>query len=259
MLKLLIIQNWKKDMIAVRELVKKCTTRPKKKSIGAKNALESRRFQRQKNPNPKRCNPGPGRGVAAGQLQEFNNHFSNFIQERNMYYVSSSILIPLTKRDRLSFAEVVGPDNLKWFISHFWGTPFSHFLKAVTEHAKSRAKDWRHTSYWICKFSNNHHHHKSSYRQPLKASGGGSGKTYLDRLLEEDAKNSRNNKRDSNAYSSSSSNQIYENVGRVVGSNGRGAGGNNGTWVRKDGKWVQETGAAPTLQSAHSVPTETYC
>ena len=33
---------------------------------------------------------------------------------------------------------------------------------------------------------------------------------------------------------------FYENIGRVVGSNGRGAGGNNGTWVRKNGKWIQE-------------------
>ena len=33
---------------------------------------------------------------------------------------------------------------------------------------------------------------------------------------------------------------MHENVGKVVGSNGRGTGGNNGTWVRKNGKWVQE-------------------
>ena len=38
-------------------------------------------------------------------------------------------------------------------------------------------------------------------------------------------------------------NFFYENVGKVVGSNGRGTGGNNGTWVRRNGKWVQEESA----------------
>ena len=37
------------------------------------------------------------------------------------------------------------------------------------------------------------------------------------------------------------SNFFHENTkkNQVVGSNGRGAGGNNGEWVRRDGKWVQ--------------------
>merc|ERR550532_963907 len=61
------------------------------------------------NPKPKRCDRGPGRGVAAGQLQDFHVHFGRFIQERDMYYVASSIVIPITEHHKLSFAEVVGP------------------------------------------------------------------------------------------------------------------------------------------------------
>jgi len=103
----------------------------------------------------------------------------------------------------------------------------------------------------------------------IKSRGGGSGKTYLDRLLEEDSNNNLGNSGGSSGVSkhvSSGNNKIYENTkkNQVVGSNGRGAGGNNGEWVRRDGKWVQleEELDEPPIQA--SVPrnrqaAETYC
>ena len=36
-----------------------------------------------------------------------------------MYYVSANIVKPLTEPFQLSFAEVVGPTTIAWFVSHY--------------------------------------------------------------------------------------------------------------------------------------------
>ena len=79
--------------------------------------------------------------------QEF---FSLYIRDRNMYYLCSNIVKPLTFADKLSYAELVGPSSVQWFCSHFWGMPFLHFIDCLKGHAANEM-----TCYWICTFSNN--------------------------------------------------------------------------------------------------------
>lgn len=107
-----------------------------------------------------------------------------------------------------------------------------------------------------------------SYVQELKSRPvNGHTRNYLDRLLEQDAKtSSRDHDRDHSdrRHSGSSRNAIYENVGRVKMTNGRGAATANGQWIKdKDGKWIQEAPKTlishSALDKAHNVPTETYC
>jgi len=115
--------------------------------------------------------------------------FKSFIQDRNLYYVDSNIVRPLTKSCHLSLAEFMGPSTVDWFVSHYWGTNFSYTVRALKLHANSvgrdslitqsqitiasgeasksiaatsspvsRASDWKSPgsiSYWICAFSNN--------------------------------------------------------------------------------------------------------
>ncbi|CAE7759812.1 FRAS1, partial [Symbiodinium pilosum] len=107
-------------------------------------------------PKPKRCERGAPRAITAGKLRDFLDFFREFIRERSMYYVCSNIVMPLTKPVKLSFAELIGPSELNWFVSHYWGTPVQHFVGAVCKHGFAHAKDtWRDSAYWICTFSNN--------------------------------------------------------------------------------------------------------
>lgn len=71
-----------------------------------------------------------------------------------MYYFSANIVKPLTEPYQLSLAELVGPAEMEWFVSHFWGMPVKHLSDAIRRHAQS-SPDWRGSSYWICTFSNN--------------------------------------------------------------------------------------------------------
>lgn len=112
------------------------------------------------NPMPQKCERGPGRAVQAGQLWRFFLAFETLIrQQRSMYYVVSNLLMPLTAKRRLSYAELVGPHQVMWFVSHFWGTSFRHFVQSVRKHAESVAPysqlPWSSAAYWICSFSNN--------------------------------------------------------------------------------------------------------
>lgn len=112
------------------------------------------------NPMPQKCERGPGRAVQAGQLWRFFLAFETLIrQQRSMYYVVSNLLMPLTTKRRLSYAELVGPHQVMWFVSHFWGTSFRHFVQSVRKHAESVAPysqlPWSSAAYWICSFSNN--------------------------------------------------------------------------------------------------------
>eukprot|EP00435_Cladocopium_sp_Y103_P060877 s75_g22.t1 len=114
------------------------------------------------------CPNGPGRAVEGAQLHKFLETFEKLIGEsRNMYYVVSNIIRPLTKPSQLSYAELAGPKRVTWFVSHFWGTSFRHFVKSLTKHAESlwppeEKMDEEEfsmascrISYWICSLSNN--------------------------------------------------------------------------------------------------------
>eukprot|EP00435_Cladocopium_sp_Y103_P060611 s97_g22.t1 len=106
------------------------------------------------------CDRGPDRSMTAGKLLEFLQFFDSFIKDRSMYYVSSNIVKPLTQPYQLSFAELVGPTKIQWFVSHYWGMPLRHFGDAVRKHASSYEAHWQDTAYWVCTFSNSQWHVK---------------------------------------------------------------------------------------------------
>jgi len=141
------------------------------------------------NPTPHACKRGAGRALNINQIVDLYEEFKSFIQDRNLYYVDSNIVRPLTKSCHLSLAEFMGPSTVDWFVSHYWGTNFSYTVRALKLHANSvgrdslitqsqitiasgeasksiaatsspvsRASDWKSPgsiSYWICAFSNN--------------------------------------------------------------------------------------------------------
>ncbi|CAE7813524.1 unnamed protein product [Symbiodinium sp. CCMP2456] len=140
------------------------------------------------NPTPHACKRGAGRALNISQIVDLYEEFKSFIQDRNLYYVDSNIVRPLTKSCHLSLAEFMGPSTVDWFVSHYWGTNFSYTVRALKLHANSvprdslitqskitiaseegaksiatsspitTASDWRSPgsiSYWICAFSNN--------------------------------------------------------------------------------------------------------
>ena len=39
-----------------------------------------------------------------------------------MYYMDANIVKPLTAHSKLSYAELVGPADAMWFVSHWWGS-----------------------------------------------------------------------------------------------------------------------------------------
>ncbi|CAE7707266.1 crt [Symbiodinium sp. CCMP2592] len=113
----------------------------------------------QTNPTPRSCQRGASRAISASQLLDFYHSFKDFILRRNMYYLCSNIVRPLTKPLQLSYAEMVGPSTMVWFVSHYWGTAFAHFVDAIRKHAETslgaRVMDLHLVTYWICTFSNN--------------------------------------------------------------------------------------------------------
>ena len=82
-----------------------------------------------------------------------------------MYYLCSNIVEPLTEPYQMSFAEVVGPTKISWFISHYWGMPVRHFHDAIQKHAQSYEGDNPAAAYWICTFSNSQWHVKDELGQ----------------------------------------------------------------------------------------------
>jgi hypothetical protein len=108
------------------------------------------------NPSPKACEKGPGRAITAYQLFDLLDGFIEFICDRNLYYIDANIVRPLTKPFRLSMAEFLGPSQVQWFVSHYWGCKFAYTCKALEKHAiDSSGSDWKANAYWICAFSNN--------------------------------------------------------------------------------------------------------
>ena len=108
------------------------------------------RFAAQSKFETRQCPKGPGRAICLQQLEELYNFFSHHIGSRNMYYLCSNLVKPLTMQVALSYAELVGPSSVQWFVSHYWGMPFEHFIRCLKGHASVQT-----TSYWICTFSNN--------------------------------------------------------------------------------------------------------
>jgi len=110
------------------------------------------------NPDPSAVPKGPSRAIRAGNVVDVYGAFDDCIRSRDMYYVATNIIKPLTKPSRLSYAEVVGPQPVDWFVSHYWGTSFAHFVFSIKKHSETVVEAPRSAadvSYWICSFSNN--------------------------------------------------------------------------------------------------------
>lgn len=108
--------------------------------------------------SPASCEPGALRAVSIARILHFNEFFRSLIQQRNMHYVCTSIIKPVTKKSQLSFAELAGPGTVDWFISHFWALPFQDFAQSLRAHAVyvgGAGGDWEALKYWICCFSQN--------------------------------------------------------------------------------------------------------
>eukprot|EP00439_Symbiodinium_sp_Y106_P087045 s62_g38.t2 len=108
---------------------------------------------------PTSCERGADRALTAWQIFELMSEFKQYIRDRNLYYIDSNIIHPLTRQCQLSLAELLGPSRVQWFVSHFWGTSFAYTCDALRRHAENAAKQsgmtWQSVSYWICAFSNN--------------------------------------------------------------------------------------------------------
>jgi len=95
-------------------------------------------------------------GVTAGVLWDLLEHYGAFILDRNMHYVVSNIVLPLTEPSKSSFAAIWGRQTVTHFVSHSWCTPFFEFVETLRRHAESIAgARWRSQTYWVCSFSNN--------------------------------------------------------------------------------------------------------
>lgn len=100
--------------------------------------------------------PGPSRAISSKQLRDFMDFFRGIIANRNMYFIDTNLVRPLTRRQHISYAELAGPRRVRWFVSHSWSSPFEPFVRTVTTHAKmAGGLLWYEETYWICTFSNN--------------------------------------------------------------------------------------------------------
>ncbi|CAE7220678.1 unnamed protein product [Symbiodinium natans] len=113
-----------------------------------------------RHPNPVACKKGPDRALTAYQIFDLMQQFQQYIRDRNLYYIDSNIVQPLTSHVKLSLAELLGPSTVAWFVSHYWGTKFAYTCEALRRHAEhvtsgQKGTSWQTISYWICAFSNN--------------------------------------------------------------------------------------------------------
>lgn len=69
---------------------------------------------RSQNPRPRCCHRGPGRAVSMGDIWNLFETFQYFVADRDMYYVASNIVSPLSRSSQLSYAELVGPKQASW-------------------------------------------------------------------------------------------------------------------------------------------------
>jgi Leucine-rich repeat (LRR) protein len=105
-----------------------------------------------------KTDPGPNRAIALGSLSHLYDSFQGFLRQRTMYFLEPYLIRPLTRKSQLSFAELVGPKRLEYFVSHFWGLAFLETLTALKKHAAEASqmlsKPTSEIAYWICTFSN---------------------------------------------------------------------------------------------------------
>ena len=102
------------------------------------------------------CPAGPRRAIGAGQLSNLQSFFASVLDGQDMYWTCDHIVKPLTSEKRVSYAELVGCQELMWFISHWWGMHFNQTVESVVKHAgKVEREIWEWERYWICTFSNN--------------------------------------------------------------------------------------------------------
>ena len=92
-----------------------------------------------RNPKPTSCPKGPGRALPVSSFIELYEFFYE-VGARNMYFVEPHIVKPLTEPFQLSYAELVGPVQVQFFVSHFWGLDFRKTVQAMTHHAKSHSR-----------------------------------------------------------------------------------------------------------------------
>jgi hypothetical protein len=82
---------------AVITLLLKVRTRSHQKTAMQVRLKDFSKFLAKKNPNPTRCDKGPGRALTIGQFLELLSFFCDFIRDRNAYYLDPNIIRPLTK------------------------------------------------------------------------------------------------------------------------------------------------------------------
>eukprot|EP00435_Cladocopium_sp_Y103_P008529 s4614_g2.t1 len=84
-------------------------------------------------------------------LSEFYSTFETFILQRDMFYIQSNIIVPLTRPLNLSFADMIGPYSAPYFyVSYLWAWKLSTMLTCLRAHAEvTDAK------YWMDVFSSN--------------------------------------------------------------------------------------------------------
>jgi len=113
------------------------------------------RIQFDPHPGPDAVHPS-NQGLMALTLWELWGHFESFILDRNMHFVVSNIVRPLTCDRQVSFVSLWGARQVDYFVSHSWATSFAHFVRSIHCHARSReGQRWMDVSYWICSFANN--------------------------------------------------------------------------------------------------------
>mmetsp|Transcript_16834 Transcript_16834/g.29597 ORF Transcript_16834/g.29597 Transcript_16834/m.29597 type:complete len:1262 (-) Transcript_16834:104-3889(-) len=151
-----------------------CTWRSRFQSTPiARRLTHFREKLRDQNPAPTSCERGPARAVSAAQISDLLCYFEDFIRQRNMYYVGSNILLPLTRPERLSYAELAGPHSVQWFVSHFWGMAFKDFVASLRHLADDIGNlDRKNVTFWVCSLSNNQWKVQSELGEgdPLKSS-----------------------------------------------------------------------------------------
>eukprot|EP00438_Fugacium_kawagutii_P002126 Skav218476 [mRNA] locus=scaffold538:1119342:1125249:+ [translate_table: standard] len=96
----------------------------------------------------------------------------------NMYYLDPNIVRPLTAKVKLSFSEFIGPDEVEWFVSHWWGTSVSTYCSALKRHAFEVKTDvmnlaWGSTAgqYKIAEELGGGEHTESSFYKALHSQG----------------------------------------------------------------------------------------
>eukprot|EP00434_Breviolum_minutum_P000023 symbB.v1.2.000020.t1/scaffold5.1/size591573/20 len=95
-------------------------------------------------------------GLMVMTLYKLWKHFDSFILNRNMHFIVANIVTPLTRKKEVSFVALWGGRPVDYFVSHSWGTSFSHFVSSIRCHAMSKEGEvWMDASYWICSFANN--------------------------------------------------------------------------------------------------------